>query len=133
MERTRFQVYDNDSLEWLAKNYIWQKGLRNWTWEVIIYGIIKENIKILKADGQEVDVKNIELVWLTYFKVAKVENLKAVPVTSDPDHPHVKAAMYLYSIESFIYKRINKISREKDTSSILTLGPFAVVLTRIIE
>ena len=72
-------------------------------------------------------------MWLTFLKVAKVENLKAVPVTSDPKHPHVKAAMFLYSIESFIYKRINKISREKEKSSILTLGPFAAVLTRIIE
>ena len=86
----------------------------------------------MKAEDKNVDSKNIELVWLTYFKVAKIVNLKEVPVTSDPDHPHVRAAMYLYSIESFIYKRINKISRDKDTSSIMTLGPFAVVLTRII-
>ena len=86
----------------------------------------------MKAEDKNVDSKNIELVWLTYFKVAKIVDLKEVPVTSDPNHPHVRAAMYLYSIESFIYKRINKISRDKDTSSIMTLGPFAVVLTRII-
>ena len=87
----------------------------------------------MKTDNQNVDVKSIELVWLTYFKVAQILDLKEVPVTSDPKHPHVKAALYLYSIESFIYKRINKISREKDISSVLTLGPFAVVLTRIIK
>ena len=54
-------------------------------------------------------------------------------MTSNPKHPHVKAAMHLYSIESFIYKRVNKISRDKDISSILNLGPFAVLLNRIID
>ena len=52
---------------------------------------------------------------------------------SDPDHPHVKATLFMYSMESFLYKRINKIQRDMDCSAISTLGPFAVSLTRIIE
>ena len=32
-----------DSLEWLSRNYILINGLRNWTWKVIIDGIILEN------------------------------------------------------------------------------------------
>lgn len=60
-------------------------------------------------------------------------DLDTVPKTSDPDHKDVKTCLFIYSMESFLYKRINQISREKDISSIETLGPFAVVLGRIIE
>jgi hypothetical protein len=56
-----------------------------------------------------------------------------VPVTNDPEHEDVKAILFLYSLESFLYPRLNKISIEKDLSSIETLGPFAVALTRIID
>lgn len=59
--------------------------------------------------------------------------MNQVPQLHDPDHAHVKAIMYLYSMETFLYKRINEISRNKDSSVILNLGPYAVALTRIIK
>lgn len=59
--------------------------------------------------------------------------LDKVPVTSDPDHCDVKASLFMYSMESFLFRRINQISRDKDTSAILTLGPYSVVLSRIIS
>ena len=136
MSRKKQKIYDHDSLFWLAKNYIWQKGLRSWTWEVIINGIIQEHAKSLIIDQQQADdfqLHHIELIWHTFLKVAKIQDLKKVSVTSNPNHPHVKAILFMYSMESFLYKRVNKISRDKDSSSISTLGPFAVALTRIID
>lgn len=56
-----------------------------------------------------------------------------MPITGDPNSNDVKAALFMYSMESFLYRRLNEISRDKDTNSILTLGPFAVLLTRIID
>lgn len=42
--REKNKNYDKMSLKWLAENYIWKNGLRSWTWEIIIQGIIRENI-----------------------------------------------------------------------------------------
>jgi hypothetical protein len=36
-------------------------------------------------------------------------------------------------MESFLYSRINQVSREKEAGSIKTLGPFGVALTRVLE
>ena len=65
--------------------------------------------------------------------VQGIKDLKKVPVTDKAEHKDVKAVLFLYSLESFLYPRLNKISREKDKSSILTLGPIAVALTKIID
>lgn len=39
----------------------------------------------------------------------------------------------MYSMESFLYKRLNKVAREKLESSVTTLGPFAALISRIID
>jgi hypothetical protein len=38
-------TFTYDSFGWLATNYEQMYGLRNWTWQVIIDGIIDEHIK----------------------------------------------------------------------------------------
>jgi hypothetical protein len=38
----------------------------------------------------------------------------------------------LYSMESFLVYEVNKASRDKDTSKIATLGPFAWALGRVV-
>ena len=93
------------------------EGLRSWNWRTIIEGIIKEHIKYLQMNDQYDDINEwqVRVLWLTFLKVAKIENLDEVPVYTDPYHPHVKACMFMYSMESFLYKRINKLSRDKDT------------------
>jgi len=53
--------------------------------------------------------------------------------TTDPEHPHVKTALFIYSLNSFLFDRINKGSREKNLSIVKSLGPYAVLLTRIID
>lgn len=47
--------------------------------------------------------------------------------------PDVKTAMYMYSMESFLYKRINKVSVDRYIPSIKNLGPFSVLISRLIE
>lgn len=54
-------------------------------------------------------------------------------MTDDPEHEDVKAIMFMYSLDCFLFGRLNKISRDKDSSAIETLGPFAVALTKIIN
>ena len=73
------------------------------------------------------------MLWFTFLKVAKIHNLDELPVVSDPHHEHVKTCIFLYSMESFLYKKINEYSRKYDPQAIQTLGPFAVLLTRIVD
>ena len=39
----------------------------------------------------------------------------------------------MYSLESFLFKRLNESCRLQQTNVIETLGPFAVALTKIID
>jgi hypothetical protein len=75
----------------------------------------------------------VELIWHTFLKVSGIENLSQVPNTSDPEHPHVKAILFIYSMESFLFKRLNEVSRKKDGASIENIGPYAVALTMVIN
>lgn len=124
-------LYDRDSHEWLSNNYIIQYGLRNWTWQVIIDGIIQANINCAGFD--KVSKEHIKMMWITFLKIAGIENLQVLPVYKDPHHVHVKVALFMYSMESFLYPMLNRVSREKDTSAIKTIGPFAALLSRIIS
>ena len=67
------------------------------------------------------------------LKLAGITNLKIVPILTDPEHRDVKLILTMYSLESFLFRRLNESSREQDTLAIDTLGPFAVSLTKIIN
>ena len=67
------------------------------------------------------------------LKLAGITNLKIVPRLTDPEHRDVKLILTMYSLESFLFRRLNESSREQDTLAIDTLGPFAVSLTKIIN
>lgn len=41
--------------------------------------------------------------------------------------------MYMYSMESFLYKRINKVVRNKHDCSVKTLGPYAALISKVIN
>ena len=75
----------------------------------------------------------MEVIWYTFLEVSQIQDLKKVPVTDHPEHQDVKAIMFMYSLDCFLFGRLNKISRDKDSSAIETLGPFAVALTKIIN
>ena len=73
------------------------------------------------------------MLWFTFLEVAGIKNLDCVPNLRDDCSPDVKVAMYMYSMESFLYKRINKVSIDRFSPSIKNLGPFSVLISRIIE
>jgi hypothetical protein len=75
----------------------------------------------------------VHLIWYAIPKLAGVNNLDKVPQLRDPEHIDVKLILTMYSLESFLFKRLNESSREKDARVIATLGPFAVALTKIIN
>ena len=73
-------------VNWLSGKYMLIFGLRNWTWRVIINGIINEHLRVLNSDPQfqyEIEPKKIKLLWRTFLKVAGVDNLDRVPRTKD--------------------------------------------------
>ena len=75
----------------------------------------------------------IKALWYTFISAAGIKDLDAVPETEDPEHIDVKTALFIYSLNSFIFTRINEGSRNKDPDVVKTLGPYAVLLTRIID
>ena len=130
----RKRNFDTNSFRWLDQNYIRLYGLRNWTWQVIIDGIISEHlIQIERGGDDEIDAKYITLIWQMVLETAGIEDLNKVPSLTDPDHKDVKIILVIYSLESFLFKRLNQSCRDQDTSAIKTLGPFAVALTKIIN
>lgn len=98
-------------------------------------GIITANIIQVSSSDEKgkVDSYHIRLLWETFFKVSGIDDLDRVPNTSDPNTKDVKICMYIWSMESFIYKVINKASRENNSSYIRTLGPYAVLISRVIS
>ena len=69
------------------------------------------------------------------FDLAELGNLDE-PLTpkilSNPDHKITKHLLYLYSMESFIYADMNRVSREKDETKIKFYGAFAAALSYIV-
>jgi len=47
-------------------------------------------------------------------------------------HKVTQFLLYLHSQETFLYQDLKKASREKDESKIMSLGPYALVLSYIL-
>ena len=128
---------EQNSVQWLAENYRKMRGLRNFTWKKLMDGIILEHKRFIRSNRSyhRMNDHNINLLWVTFFKVAGIQDsdLKKVPVCDEPEHPHVKTIIFVYSLESFLFSEINRSSREKDVGAVDTLGPFAVAISNIIE
>ena len=73
--------------------------------------------------------------WNMLFDLAGSGNLDQ-PLTqailSDPNHTITKHILYIYSMESFIYEKLNQASRHKDKSQIQYYGAFAAALSYVI-
>ena len=52
---------------------------------------------------------------------------------SDHNNNFVKNLLYIYSMESFLFKEINRATRKKDLDKIKFYGPFASALSFIIH
>lgn len=81
----------------------------------MIDGIVKEHKKSIKSEqNKEFELDHIELLWYSFVRAAGVGDLKKVPNTSDPKHAHVKIILLIYSMECFLFKKLNRASRDKD-------------------
>jgi len=75
-------------------------------------------------------------VWIKIFLLGKSENMKkplTTKILSDPQNEFVKLMLYIYSMDSFIFKEMNKASRDKDDTKIKYYGAFASALGYIIH
>lgn len=54
-------------------------------------------------------------------------------ILSNPEHDFVKTLLYIYSMESFVFKEMNKASRYKDLSKINFYGAYASALGYVIH
>lgn len=50
-----------------------------------------------------------------------------------PESSITKSILFMYSMETFLPYNLNLAEREKDSSKILTFGPFAYALFEILE
>ena len=53
-------------------------------------------------------------------------------ILSDPSHKITMHLMYLYSMESFIYADMNRVTRDKDETKIRHYGAFAATLSYVV-
>ena len=51
----------------------------------------------------------------------------------DPDSPVVALMVFIYQMENFAYRELNRSSRFKDNTKVQTLGPWGAALYEIIE
>jgi hypothetical protein len=55
-------------------------------------------------------------VWQTIFRISQlgydIDKPLSVKVLSDPNHKVVKHILYIYSMESFLFRELNKAARE---------------------
>ena len=54
-------------------------------------------------------------------------------ILENTSHPVTKFILYLHTLESFLYKDLKTASRVKDESKIMSLGPYALVLSYILS
>lgn len=71
-----------------------------------------------KSKDHIIGPKNVELLWYTFLNFSGIKDLGKVPFIEDPEHQDVKAVVFLYSMESFLFMRLNELSRKKEISAI---------------
>ena len=126
--------FDKTSFKWLDENYKRIYGLRNWTWKTIMLVIRNEHLQYIKEKGDsELDAEYVHIIWDMFLKFGGVLDDNRVPVTNDPEHNDVMLLLNLYSLDSFIFSRLNEGIREKKVECIANLGPFAVGISRMID
>ena len=106
-------------------------------------GLIEGQLRVLEMDKQEwhdgikfEQVKvNYNEKWLFLFEIANLGNLDkplTIKTLSNLNHKITKHLLYMYSMESFICKHMNRVCRAKDIQSIHFYGAFAAALSQII-
>ena len=84
----------------------------------ILYGLMLATIDHL---GRTTYFEEVEKIWMKLFPFGKLTDMKkplTIKILSDPSHDFVKLLLYIYSMESFVFKEMNIASRDKDQSKI---------------
>lgn len=79
---------------------------------------------------------NYTQLWIKIFNLSKQQDMKkplTTKILSNPDHNIVKILLYIYSMQSFVFKEINLASRNKDHTKIKFYGPLASALGYVIH
>ena len=107
--------------------------------EQILHGIVLAQID----QFDQATRTNMQLVGGFYIKVWKrifemVEDVDmrrplTPKILSDPSNKFVRTLIYIYTMETFIYKELNKASRTKDVDKIKFYGAFASALSFVIH
>ena len=108
-KRVKKKNIDKTSYQWLDEQYVGKYGLRGWTWRTIIQGVINEHLNQLKEKGEEtkIDAEYVALIWHTIANLAGITNLDRVPQLTDPEHIDVKLILTMYSLDTFLFSRLN--------------------------
>lgn len=75
-------------------------------------------------------------IWREIFDMVKNVSFNeplTLKVLANPNHKFVKTMIYIYSMESFLFKEMNTVSRSKDVNKIKIYGPFASALSLVIH
>ena len=67
------------------------------------------------------------------LKFGGIVDVDKQPDLQDPESEDVKLVLTMYSLESFLFRRLNESSRQQETYVIDNLGPYAVALTKVID
>ena len=76
-------------------------------------------------------------IWDIYFtKSLKNYNLRkplTIKILKNTNHPITKFLLHIHSLETFLYKDLKKASIDRNESKIMSLGPYALVLSLILN
>lgn len=61
----------------------------------------------MEGSNSEIDPEHVHLIWNMIPKLAGVSDKNKVPQLDDPESQDVKIILLLYSLESFLFKRLN--------------------------
>jgi len=89
-----------------------------------------------KIEDHRKYVKMLNEMWNIIFSLADKVDMKkplTTKILSNPNHEFVKLMLYIYSMQTFIFKEMNRASRNKDQTKIPYYGPFASALGYIIH
>lgn len=155
------ELINTKDLEWLAWNWrSWNNAKKYKTRRNMVYANFNQNLSFLPTPEQILsglvlaqvsqfsseEYSNVEnfnntvkmdvAIWKKIFSLAKNTDMKK-PLTpsilSNPNHEFVKTIVYIYSLQSFVFKEMNKASREKDISKIELYGPLSSALSFVIH
>lgn len=81
--------------------------------------------------------ENKRIQWEMFVKISGIKrmewNIQVDVNTNKILDPNVKKCiMMMYSLESFLYKELNRACRKRDKSKVKSLGPFAFVMQNIL-